>query len=63
MRKPFYVILNQKEEVIINPRAYDLSVEGFNAFLDEAVRRYKTEESKKNYILGSNQVNNLQSVY
>lgn len=45
--QPFYVILNQKEEVIINPRAYDLSVEGFNTFLDEAVRRYKAGESSK----------------
>lgn len=39
--QPFYVILNQKEEVVINPRAYNLSVEGFNSFLDEAVKRYK----------------------
>ena len=45
--QPFYVILDQKEEVIISPRAYDLSVEGFNAFLDEAVKRYKAGERSK----------------
>jgi thiol:disulfide interchange protein len=45
--QPFYVILNQKEEVLINPRAYDLSIEGFNNFLDEAVRRYKIGETMK----------------
>jgi len=43
--QPFYVILNQKEEVVINPRGYDLSIEGFTAFLDEAVRRYKSGET------------------
>ncbi len=42
--QPFYVILNHKEEVVINPRAYDLSVDGFNKFLDEAVKRYKDGE-------------------
>ncbi len=41
--QPFYVILNQKEEIIINPRAYDLSIEDFTAFLDEAVKRYNGE--------------------
>ncbi len=45
--QPFYVILNQKEEVVINPRAYNLSIEGFNAFLDEAIRRYKSGEVAK----------------
>ena len=38
--QPYYVILDANEEVVIQPRAYDLSVEGFKAFLDEAKRRY-----------------------
>lgn len=42
--QPFYIILNQNEELVINPRAYDLSVEGFTTFLDEAVKRYKDKE-------------------
>lgn len=45
--QPFYVILNQDEELIMNPRAYDLSVEGFISFLDEASRRYKERETAK----------------
>ncbi len=43
--QPFYVILNQKEEVLINPRAYDLSIAEFNAFLDEAIRRFESENA------------------
>jgi len=45
--QPFYVILNQEEELVIQPRGYDLSVEGFVGFLDEASRRYKAGESAK----------------
>ncbi len=39
--QPFYIILNQQEELVIQPRGYDLSIEGFIGFLDEASRRYK----------------------
>lgn len=39
--QPFYVILNNDENVIVNPRAYDLSIEGFSAFLDNATTRFK----------------------
>lgn len=42
--QPFYVILNQSEELIMKPRAYDLNIEGFISFLDEANRRHKTGE-------------------
>jgi thiol:disulfide interchange protein DsbD len=38
--QPFYVILDQKENIVVQPRAYDLSVEGFVAFLDEAKKRF-----------------------
>ncbi len=43
--QPFYVILNQQEELVIQPRGYDLSIEGFVGFLDEATRRFKAGES------------------
>ena len=42
--QPFYVILDNDENVVINPRAYDLSVEGFAAFLEEAKARYRKGE-------------------
>ncbi len=45
--QPFYVILNQQEELLIQPRGYDLSIKGFVGFLDEASRRYKAGESVK----------------
>ncbi|HLF35990.1 MAG TPA: cytochrome c biogenesis protein CcdA [Cyclobacteriaceae bacterium] len=34
--QPFYVILDNSEKFLMAPRAYDLSVEGFVKFLDEA---------------------------
>ena len=43
--QPFYVILNNDEQVVINPRAYDLSIEGFAAFLEEAKTRFNLGES------------------
>jgi thiol:disulfide interchange protein DsbD len=45
--QPFYVILDGDENVVINPRAYDLSIEGFAAFLEEAKARYKKGEHVK----------------
>ncbi len=38
--QPFYVILDNDEDVVMNPRAYDLSIEGFSAFLDDATTRF-----------------------
>ncbi len=49
--QPFYVILNQQEELIIQPRGYDLSIEGFLGFLEEAKRRYKTGENVSKSLL------------
>ena len=43
--QPFYVILNNDEQVVVNPRAYDLSIEGFAAFLEEAKTRFEEGES------------------
>jgi thiol:disulfide interchange protein DsbD len=39
--QPFYVILNTNEEVVISPLAYDLSIERFVAFLDQAKKNFK----------------------
>ena len=37
------MVLDAEENVLIDPRAYDLSIEGFTAFLDEAKSRYDKE--------------------
>ncbi len=42
--QPFYVILDNQERLVIEPKAYDLSVENFLAFLMEAKRRFKAGE-------------------
>jgi thiol:disulfide interchange protein DsbD len=39
--QPFYVILDDREQVLMEPRAYDLSVEGFINFLDEAKGKFE----------------------
>ncbi|NQZ75782.1 MAG: thioredoxin family protein [Ekhidna sp.] len=44
--QPFYVILNAREELLIAPRAYDLSISSFVDFLDSAL-----ENHRKNAIL------------
>jgi len=41
--QPFYIVLNNDEQVVVNPRAYDLSIEGFATFLDEAKSRFEQE--------------------
>jgi len=45
--QPYYVILDNDEQVVINPRAYDLSIEGFTAFLEDAKTRFEKGESVK----------------
>jgi hypothetical protein len=39
------VILDNDEQVVMNPRAYDLSIEGFAAFLEEAKTRFEKGET------------------
>lgn len=39
--QPFYVILNEEEELLIAPRAYNLSVSGFVDFLDKALENHR----------------------
>jgi thiol:disulfide interchange protein DsbD len=38
--QPFYVILNQNQDLVIQPRAHDLDVDAYIKFLDEAVIAY-----------------------
>jgi thiol:disulfide interchange protein DsbD len=45
--QPYYVILDNDEQVVMNPRAYDLSIEGFTAFLEDAKTRFEKGESVK----------------
>ena len=39
--QPYYIILDVNEAALVNPRGYDLSVEGFIAFLEEGVENFK----------------------
>ena len=43
--QPYYVILDNNENVVIQPKAYDLSVESFVTFLDKAKKNYKESSS------------------
>jgi thiol:disulfide interchange protein DsbD len=38
--QPFYVILDNEENLLMEPRAYDLSVRGFIEFLEEAKENF-----------------------
>ncbi|WP_370088554.1 thioredoxin family protein [Ekhidna sp.] len=44
--QPFYVILNENQDMLIDPKAYDLSVSAFVDFLDKAL-----ENHRKNAVL------------
>ncbi len=39
--QPFYVILNENEEMLIAPKAYDLKVSSFVDFLDKALENHR----------------------
>ena len=39
--QPYYVILNHQEELLIQPKAYDLNPVNFAAFLDQAKASFK----------------------
>ncbi|MEO1254947.1 MAG: thioredoxin family protein, partial [Bacteroidota bacterium] len=39
--QPFYVILNQKEELLAQPKAYDLHIPAFVDFLDKALENHR----------------------
>ncbi len=44
--QPFYVILNEEEELLIKPKAYDLDISAFVDFLDKSL-----ENHRKNAVL------------
>ena len=41
--QPFYVILNENEEMLIAPKAYDLDVSAFVDFLDKALENHRND--------------------
>ncbi len=41
--QPFYVILNEKGDLIAGPKAYDLNIANFISFLDEGKQAYQSE--------------------
>ncbi len=43
--QPFYVLMNQKGDVLVQPRAYNLDVDEFIKFLDQGVKNYKSGKS------------------
>ncbi len=43
--QPFYVLMNQKGDVLVQPRAYNLNVDEFVRFLDQGVENYKNGKS------------------
>ena len=42
--QPFYVILDDKENMLASPKAYDLNVEDFVNFLDQAKEKFSIEQ-------------------
>lgn len=38
--QPYYVLLDHKEQLLVQPKAYDLNVENFLKFLDDAVAEF-----------------------
>lgn len=41
--QPFYVLMDANENVLVEPKAYDLDIEKFIAFLEEGLETYKHE--------------------
>lgn len=46
--QPYYVLLNEKEQVLTEPQGYDPDIEKFIAFLDEGIRNFEAEMSVEN---------------
>jgi len=38
--QPYYVLLDGKEQLLVQPRAYDLNADHFVEFLDEAITEF-----------------------
>jgi thiol:disulfide interchange protein DsbD len=43
--QPFYVLMDNKGNVLVQPKAYDLNVDHFIKFLDEGVKNFKEGKS------------------
>ncbi len=43
--QPFYVLMDNNGDVLVQPKAYDLNVDHFVKFLDEGLKNYKTGKS------------------
>ena len=43
--QPFYIILNEEEELLVSPRSYDLDIDSFITFLDQALYHHRNDIS------------------
>jgi thioredoxin-related protein len=43
--QPYYVLMDENENVLVKPIAYDLNVDNFVKFLDAGVSAYKAKQS------------------
>ena len=43
--QPYYVLMDENENVLVRPIAYDLNVDNFVKFLDAGVAAYKAKQS------------------
>jgi thiol:disulfide interchange protein DsbD len=39
--QPYYVLLDNNENILVDPKAYDLDVTNFVAFLEEGKKKFK----------------------
>lgn len=44
--QPFYIIINQDEEILLQPRSYDLSINHFISFLEDGKKAFITNNQK-----------------
>lgn len=42
--QPYYVLLDTNGELLVEPKAYDLNIDQFVAFLDRGIEKFKTEK-------------------
>jgi thiol:disulfide interchange protein DsbD len=44
--QPFYIIMNQDEELLLEPKSYDLSISNFISFLENGNKAFKSRNQK-----------------
>ena len=42
--QPYYVLLDNNENLLVKPKAYDLDVDNFIGFLDEATNEFNNRK-------------------